>query len=314
MPYAPTVQNRSGEIFAAGLTNMAGGIAEAILKHKKNKEESDAASSAAEALMGLFKQHGVAPPDGWEKFTGMSTAAKKGFLGTATIALNSTLQQRERDQHRRSQEIAERIAVGNFNINARRDVREQGQSQGIADAMMRARGSLNAGSIDYNPVPQDQEQGAVTERFMQNLLSNPQTAGSPIAQRIMQERAGQAGGFNFDPTTMIKDIGGGAQFVQTSKGGGQIREPVKPSGTKDRFNIKPVQDFMGRVTGYGVNASFDTEEEAAAFVEKQNKAMGGGGAEASKYKSADDVKAALKAGTLKKDDALKILREQFGYK
>lgn len=40
---------------------------------------------------------------------------------------------------------------------------------------------------------------------------------------------------------------------------------------------------------------------------------GGGKGEASTYKTADDVKAALKAGKLKKEDAVKILKEQFGY-
>jgi hypothetical protein len=51
--------------------------------------------------------------------------------------------------------------------------------------------------------------------------------------------------------------------------------------------------------------------EAGAGTQPATNAPAAG---ASAYKSADEVKAAVTSGKLKRDDALKILREQFGYK
>lgn len=121
--------------------------------------------------------------------------------------------------------------------------------------------------------------------------------------------------------------GGGIEFV-TDPAGAVIARSRKtdqfqysPASRADaeagrtRFTVEPIMDKFGQPAAYGVKAQFGNEKEAQAWAEQQNKALGGGASvPASQFKSADDVKAAVKSGKLKKDEAVKILQTQFGYK
>jgi hypothetical protein len=110
-----------------------------------------------------------------------------------------------------------------------------------------------------------------------------------------------------------------------------------PRITEGPFGTKLISDFRGRGTPQVVR----DDKQAEGFIELPDEKdplygprirlplsqarekyphllkrleSGGAGGPASQYKSADDVKAAVKAGTLKKDEAVKILQSQFGYK
>lgn len=92
---------------------------------------------------------------------------------------------------------------------------------------------------------------------------------------------------------------------------GRSTPQVVRESDSSRFTVEPIMDRFGRPAGYGVKAQFGSEEEAKAWADKQNK--GGASVPASQYKTADDVKAAFKDKKLSRDDALNILKTQFGY-
>jgi hypothetical protein len=219
MPYNPSVNDRSGEI-------LANGINEAMFTFKKQRDEVAAADATAQAIAGMYKQNGVPMPEGWEKYPSMSGSAKKAYVGQLGIGLHTALQQRQQEQSNQYQNMAAQIQAMQANRATAQDNRQQAQDQGIANAMMQAKASTMAGSADYSPVDPGQEQGAMQERLIQNLLSNPQTAGSPLAQRLAVERMQQgAAQPEFAPSGTMVDINGiQVPVVKTSRNSAQPLE------------------------------------------------------------------------------------------
>jgi len=261
----------------------------------RRQEKSRSEANKAKALRTYL---GEVDPKNKDRLTTLSLAELEG-LGQA-FATKTALAKQQREELKAAQDDRSAAALARV----------------LQDA-----GSLNETEVlaqGRGPVRQTRATVPMTASRLQTVLArNPDAVRSEnfaptlnaLRALIGDGAAAEQGGLEFvkSPT--------GAVITREKKTGAFQYDPFSKADAEQnrtRFAVEPIMDRFGRPAGYGVKATFGTEAEAQAWAEKQN----GGtstGTTASQYKDANEVKAALKAGKIKRDEAVKILREQFGY-
>lgn len=277
---------------------LVGSLMEA--KDRKSEQQRSEANKA-KALRAYL---GEVDPENKDRLTALGLAELEG-LGQA-FATKTALAKQQREELKAAQEDRSAAALARVLQDAGTETVET-----PAFTLPFVRGFTFPATRSTRPVP-------MTANRLQSVLArNPDAARSEnfaptlnaLRALIGDGAAAEQGGLEFvkSPT--------GAVITREKKTGAFQYDPFSKADAEQnrtRFAVEPIMDRFGRPAGYGVKATFGTEAEAQAWAEKQN----GGtstGTTASQYKDANEVKAALKAGKIKRDEAVKILREQFGY-
>lgn len=265
----------------------------------RRREQQRSEANKAKALRTYL---GEVDPDNKDRFSTLNLAELEG-MGQA-FAVKSALAKQKQDQ-----------------IKAQRE----DLSAAALSRVMQDAGSLNEVEVlaeGNGPVRQSRRPVAITPQRLQTVLArNPAAVNDAnFAPNINALRAlmGEAAGSGAGPVEFTTDPETGTRYGFNRKTGqfgvdpnSRAKANADAEANKTRFSVKPIMDKFGRAAGYGVEAQFGSEEEAKAWADKQNQTSTG--TPASEYKSADEVKAALKAKKLTKEDAVAILRKQFGY-
>lgn len=266
----------------------------------RRQEKSRSEANKAKALRTYL---GEVDPENKDRLTTLSLAELEG-LGQA-FATKTALAKQQREELKAAQEDRSAAALARVLQDAGTETVET-----PAFTLPNVRGFTFPATRSTRPVPM------TSSRLQSVLAQNPEAARSEnfaptinaLRALIGDGAAAEQGGLEFvkSPT--------GAVITREKKTGAFQYDPFSKSEAeqnRQRFSVEPIMNRTGtEVVGYGVKATFADEASAKAWAEKQN---GSTGTTASQYKDANEVKAALKAGKIKRDEAVKILREQFGY-
>jgi hypothetical protein len=107
MPYAPGIQDRSGEIFAAGIMNAAQNISRGIYDYRAEKQKKDEESAAVEYIMKNGANLGINTADDKEvkaviKTAGGGREAVTMLAGMAQLQEQQAAARREEEQQKRN--------------------------------------------------------------------------------------------------------------------------------------------------------------------------------------------------------------------
>lgn len=190
------------------------------------------------------------------------------------------------------------------------------QSAKALEALLKQAGQTTPMSVPSSVMPgvfPDRTVGTraplTASRVRELLPDHPDAANSGNLVDLMRVlQAGDDEGGGGDPR--VTDGPFGFKFLSDSRGRG-TPQVLRPDKAAEGFIEVP--DASDPVYGPKIRIPLSQAQKEYPHLLERLKG-GGASVPASQFKSADDVKAAVKSGKLKKDEAVKILQTQFGYK
>lgn len=353
MPYNPGVTDRSGEIYAQGLMSaaqsLAGGISSAANIYTKDQEETKTLTAQNKALETLLKTGGpslgIQQSDIDALTTPSADESPRAINAKLTTVLQGAFTQRELKSRAIQDQLAQTQAAGEQQS-------QKLQLQQALDALaQRGRSrTLFGGTPSSDETGAMLQTGS---NFSDLLPGQPPASPADaikgsLAAGITDPRLLDAIGKYADAqpwTPTLKDLGSGVLMAMTSPKSAQSMTKPAPaardsepeysadgkmfrSGPGDKWqpvpndpSVRPLTLNEWMVSG-GMDpsgalgksyAEYRTKyQQEKANFDAQNKTPPAAGG--TSFSSADDVRAAFKAGTIDKATALKILQTQFGLK
>lgn len=231
------------------------------LERKKERERSEA--NKTKSLRTYLSE---IDPDNKDRFTALGLAELEG-LGEAFAVKSAAAKQRREEMKAQQEE----------------------QSAAALSRVLQDAGSLNETEVlaeGNGPVRQTRRPVAMTPQRLQAVLGrNPAAVNDPnFAPNINALRAlmGDAATDNgAGPVEFTTDPETGTRYGFNRKTGqfgvdpnSRAKANAEAEANKTRFSVEPlVNEWDGKVIGYGVKAQFGSEQEAKAWADQQNQSI-----------------------------------------
>lgn len=272
----------------------------------QREAKAEAAKKESAEAQSLRKLMAIYEPDRKDQFTTMSLADLRGESMAYAGKAKQAAEQREILKAKREELAAQ----------------QQDQSAAALRRVLQDAGSLNETEVlaeGNGPVRQTRRPVAMSPQRLQAVLArNPDAVNADnfaptmnSLRALLDDGAAENAGAPESATMGDSDV-----IFNRKTGQFQISPFSKAEANKkEAEGFIEVPDEKDPLYGPRIRLPLSQAREKYPHLLKRLESGGGGGADgASQYKSAEDVKAALKAGKVKKEEAIKILREQFGYK
>lgn len=345
MAYNPGISDQSGQFLAQGIGQFAQGISRGMEQHQKRQEENKVLAGQAKALETLLppyaKLAGI-PPEKIEQYLAPSadesprarvarlSAMAEGIITQATLQAQQQRtaqiqQQMEGERQRQQHEAADR----------RDQTAQRGRVRAIyggQPAPEEAAAILQTGGRFEDLAPRSGPPPGVAQLLAAGV-DDPRLLAA-VERAARPPEADPRLVFQEDPTTGHRfAIGSKGQFANS--GTNPAKAPAKQAGVTE-VQIGPKRYFYHVESKryfdeQGQPVAFPAGGDAALVAALGSEAAGGkpgdagkAGAAAAKpaaraqtaptFQSPDEVRAAVKAGKLSREEGLKILQKQFNFK
>lgn len=263
MPYAPTVQDRTGEFLMRGITGAADSLAQGIREWNKNKEESAGFDTLIEGAVRADPTLAEKYGDQLAKAPSMSLSQKKSLAGT--LALETQNKRLAQEQQMKEQDFNLRKAYFNLQQGAMNRATERDLAgQRFTETLASLAAAGGAPSMDFantmagEPMPA-RELGLadiVQAAGQSGLAMEP----ASLAQLIRAEQMGQRQGLAVDPTPIPFSAGGLSGVFSPKTGQFQVDKP-EPNPKDARMTVVLERDEMDRPTRTWTGSPKQYEEQ-----------------------------------------------------